>query len=192
MSAAFILYELYGDKGYIGEEVTQLQHAVQAAKQAEEFCNENTDSITTDERKAIIMGAFFHDIGHLLYYAEPDKIPLMGDVGVFEHEIYGANFLRGLNFPDLTCEIVLNHIRTKRYLITKNPEYHNKLSDASKETFKYQGGMMSEDEILDFEVDPNFKYHLKMREWDDKAKLTDPTILSDTYNYFNRLKIEII
>ena len=52
--------------------------------------------------------------------------------------------------------------------------------------------MMSEDEILDFEVDPNFKYHLKMREWDDKAKLTDPTILSDTYNYFNRLKIEII
>ena len=45
MSAAFVLYELYGDKGYIGEEVTQLQHAVQAAKQAEEYCNENMFSI---------------------------------------------------------------------------------------------------------------------------------------------------
>jgi len=189
MSAAFVLYELYGDKGYIGEEVTQLQHAVQAAKQAEEYCNEN--KLSKEERKAIILGAFFHDIGHLMYYDEPDKIPLMGNVGVLEHEIYGANFLRGLNFPDLTCEIVLNHIRTKRYLITKNPDYYQKLSEASKETFKYQGGMMKEDEILDFEGDPNFKYHLKMRQWDDNAKSTDPYILAETTDYFLRLKIEL-
>lgn len=191
MAAAFMLYELYGQKGYIGEDVTQLQHAVQAAKQAEKYCNKNYDTISREERRAIILGALFHDIGHLLYYAEPDKFPLMGDVGVFEHEIYGANFLRGLNFPELTCEIVLNHINTKRYLITKNPDYYNKLSDASKETFNYQGGTMGEDEVLDFEADPYFKYHLKMREWDDNAKSTDPDILADTDDYFLRLKIEL-
>lgn len=181
---AFSLFEKHGGKGYIGEEVTQLQHAVQAAKQAEHFCN----NANIPEKRDIVLGAFFHDIGHLLCYEFPEKYPLMGNIGVYEHEIYGANYLRGLGYSELTCAIVENHIRTKRYLITKNVAYYNRLSDASKKTFEYQGGKLNEREMNDFENDPLFNFHLKMRHWDDCAKNTTPHILADTANYFEKIK----
>ena len=43
----FNLYKKYGGKGYIGEEITQLEHATQCAFLAEEFCKNNDGSPNT-------------------------------------------------------------------------------------------------------------------------------------------------
>ena len=37
---------------------------------------------------------------------------------------------------------------------------------------------MSKDELIDFIKNPLYEYQLKMREWDDLAKDSDPTILN--------------
>ena len=75
------------------------------------------------------------------------------------------------------CELVVGHVTTKRYLISKNPDYYNKLSDASKRTYEYQGGEMTPHEILEYERNPLYKLHLRIREWDDNAKSTDSELL---------------
>lgn len=52
----FQLFDDFGQENYIGEEVTQLQHAQQCAQQAKECQQPNH----------VILGAFLHDVGHLI------------------------------------------------------------------------------------------------------------------------------
>jgi len=184
----FSLYEKYGDNNYIGEEVSQVEHATQAALLASEMdlCN----------KPDIILGAFLHDIGHLLVF-ENKHIERMGDLGALEHELVGCNYLTSLGFPERTCEIVRNHINTKRYLITKHPQYYDNLSDASKQTFKYQGGNMSEKELSDFQLDENFRIHLNIRQFDDNAKDTSLKMLEkikelDPINFYKKMALDLL
>ena len=192
------LFEKYGNKGYIGEEVTQLQHAIQAALLAEDYYY----YVSENKRIELVLGAFLHDVGHLLIFEDNllekmgevevkgyKEIEKMGEVGVKDHEELGAEFLREFGYPNLIYEIVRKHILTKRYLITTRDGYYDKLSEASKETFKYQGGKLTEEEINNFEKDEYFDYHLRMREFDDKAKSTHPNVLKrlellDPINYY--------
>lgn len=189
----FDLYLKYGDNGYIGEEITQLEHATQAAFQAEEYCD--TNKIKGKIRNDLILGALLHDIGHLIVF-ENKSLETMGDYGVMNHENIGAKYLGNYGFNDNICEFVSYHIRTKRYLITKNPEYYNKLSGASKKTFEYQGGKLSEKEMEDFENNPLFQFHLKIREFDDKAKSTEPKLLEkikklDHIEYYGKFIVNL-
>lgn len=170
----FDIYEKYGGEGYIGEKVTQLEHATQAALLAEEYFK---SVATLIDPKIVILGAFLHDLGHLLVYEELPDLELMGNVGVKHHEEIGAYFLKKMGFPDELCELVRNHINTKRFLITVNNEYYDKLSAASKETFNYQGGPMSREELMGFHKNELFPWHLKLRQWDDMAKSTDSDLL---------------
>jgi 2-amino-1-hydroxyethylphosphonate dioxygenase (glycine-forming) len=179
MEKALDLYKKYGNKGYIGEEITQLQHGVQAALLAERYYQECDDKL----KYQITLGALFHDIGHLLIY-ENDRLEKMGDVGVKNHEELGAEYLKSLGFPELVSELARKHITTKRYLITTKEDYHDQLSEASKKTFEYQGGFMNKEEISLFEKNKYFDYHLRMRYFDDEAKLTDPKLL----NYIRDIK----
>jgi len=116
------------------------------------------------------------------------NIPKMGDLGILNHEIHGAKFLKSLGYSSLICEMVENHINTKRYLITKNSDYYDKLSTASQSTFAFQGGKMSEEETINFEKNSYFKLHINLRKWDENAKSTDEQILKQTNDYFNKLK----
>ena len=183
---AFELYEKYGNAGYIGEEVSQLQHAVQTAQQAEIYCNEK--KIPFHIKREVILGAFFHDIGHLLEFIPTLNLPKMEDLGILNHEIHGAKFLKSLGYSSLICEMVENHINTKRYLITKNSNYYDNLSSASQSTFAFQGGTMTDDERINFENNSHFRLHINLRKWDENAKSTDPEILKQTNDYFNKLK----
>lgn len=174
------LYKKHGDKAYIGEAISQREHVIQAALLAENFfVNNATDDTYKNE---IVLGALLHDIGNMLQYEHPGEYELTGEYGIMHHEIYGANYLKELGFSDLVCEIVGTHVLTKRYLITKNAEYYHKLSDASKETYMYQGGELNEREIARYEENPFKNIHLKMREWDDAAKSTDPELLEKIKN----------
>ena len=165
----FKLYEKHGSKGYIGESVSQYEHAMQAALQAEEYFKSAASNIHAE----VILAAFFHDVGHLLRYEPWFKGKLMGNLGVYDHEKVGAIFLSKLGFPDKVCKLVATHIVTKRYLITKNESYFNKLSLASKQTFEYQGGRLDNLQVIAFEQNDLFNYHLLIRKWDDNAKSTD-------------------
>ncbi|CAE7537135.1 unnamed protein product, partial [Symbiodinium microadriaticum] len=57
------------------------------------------------------------------------------------------------------------------YLCFSQPEYYDKLSDASKTTLKYQGGIMSLEEACAFESDPCHQIYVLMRQWDEQAKV---------------------
>jgi predicted HD phosphohydrolase len=62
-------------------------------------------------------------------------------------------------------------VPAKRYLTFRYPEYYNKLSEASKITLDKQGGRMNETEAKQFESDNLYLLFIKIREWDDKAKI---------------------
>lgn len=168
LDKVFELYLKYGGNGYIGENITQLEHASQCAMLAEEYHSSNNN---------LILAGFFHDIGHLIVY-ENKSLETMGNYGVMNHEDIGAEYLKNNGFNETVCSLVRNHIKTKRYLITKNPDYYNNLSGASKKTFEYQGGKLQEQELIEFEQDSLFPYHLKLREFDDKAKSEDTSLLA--------------
>ena len=106
---------------------------------------------------------------------------IANDLGVKNHEKVGADFLRKLNVPSPIPELVEGHVLAKRYLTYKYPDYHDKLSDASKGTLKHQGGPMTKKEAEEFEKDNLFVVYLKMRDYDDKAKFTDIEIKPLSY-----------
>jgi phosphonate degradation associated HDIG domain protein len=155
----FVLYEEYGSDDYIGEPVSQVEHMCQAAQLAEE---EGYD----DE---VILAAFFHDIGHLCEHIM--TVDHMDDYGVLDHESLGADYLREKGFSEKISRLVKSHVAAKRYLTYKFPEYYGKLSAASKMTLKKQGGTMTSAEAWQFEMDHLYKLFIKLREWDDRAKV---------------------
>ena len=155
----FALYEKYGREDYIGEPVSQIEHMCQAAQLAEQ---ENQPS-------EVVLAAFFHDIGHLFAHLSPTES--MGGFGSKRHEQIGSDYLLELGFSNKLAKLVENHVQAKRYLTYKFPEYLNRLSEASLHTLGYQGGPMSPEEAEDFERDPLFELSLKMRTWDEEAKL---------------------
>lgn len=159
VAEVFSLYEQYGNADYIGEPVSQIEHMCQAAllAQAEGYDEE------------VILAAFFHDIGHLCEHIV--KARSMEGYGIADHEVIARNYLGEKGFSERIGKLVESHVRTKRYLTFRYPEYYNKLSEASKKTLEMQGGIMNEGEAADFESDPFHPLYIKLREWDDKAKL---------------------
>ena len=158
----FSYFNKYGDDDYIGESVSQIEHMSQAAMLAEEN-NENDE---------FIVASLLHDIGHLL---SKDGIR-MGDYGVSNHEKIGSVYLKNMGFSQYVCDLVEGHVTAKRYLTYRDPAYYNKLSDASKNTLKHQGGPMNETEARVFENHPNFIDMLKMRSYDEASKVPEKLI----------------
>jgi phosphonate degradation associated HDIG domain protein len=159
------LYTRQGGNAYLGEPVTQLQHAAQAADLARsEGCDDD-----------VVCAAFLHDVGHLCAGDQPHT--QMGEFGIAHHERIGADFLRGLGFSDRVVHLVGQHVNAKRYLTRTRPDYFARLSQASKRTLKFQGGPMNDAEAGEFEKDPLFALTLKMRQWDEAAKVADLTVL---------------
>lgn len=155
------LYEKYGGEDYIGEPVSQVEHMCQCAILAEEEgCNEE-----------IILAAFFHDIGHLCEHIM--TVTQMDGYGVVDHEKLGADFLLGHGFSENIASLVRNHVQAKRYLTFSDRSYYDRLSEASKKTLEFQGGRMTAEEAASFEADPLFEMHIRLRKWDEKAKLEE-------------------
>src|SRR6188768_2926165 len=130
----FTLYEKFGGEDYIGEPVSQIEHMSQSAQLA---IREGFD----DE---VVLAAFFHDIGHICVMKNQSNN--MGGYGVKSHEKIGADFLREKGFPEKVATLVESHVQAKRYLTFKFPEYFNSLSEASKMTLGFQGGVMTSEE----------------------------------------------
>lgn len=156
IAEVFGWYERFGDCDYIGEPVSQIEHMSQAAElaMAEGFDDE------------VVLAAFFHDIGHLC----AENAESMGGFGVLSHERLGADYLRRLGFGERLARLVEYHVQAKRYLTFKEPGYYERLSEASRRTLDYQGGVMTAEEAQAFERDPLCAISLRMRQWDEQAK----------------------
>lgn len=151
------LYDLYGQNTY-GEDVTQRQHAVQTARLAEQ----------SGQPEEVVLGACFHDVGHLLVNEIPQA---QRDEAVYRHQLVGAQFMRSLGFSPLVTGLVESHVDSKRYLSAVDSGYLSTLSRASLESLAFQGGPMSEDEITGFDELPDKHLYIRLRYWDDQAKL---------------------
>ena len=159
------IFRVKGGEDYAGEEITQLEHACQAAQLAEQ---QGFD----DE---VILAALLHDLGHLLSEDEEDD---MDGFGVKDHEAVGANFLKEKGFSEKVTTLVNSHVAAKRYLCFANKRYFENLSEASKMTLAFQGGPMTEAEAKAFEQNPLKNLIIRMRTWDEEAKLTDVPVPS--------------
>ena len=111
------LFAARGGERYSGEPVTQLEHALQTALQAEA---EGAD----DE---LVTAALLHDLGHLLHdLGETPSLQGVDDV----HQYRALPFLRGL-FSDAVIDAIKLHVDAKRYLCATRPGYFAALSDDS-------------------------------------------------------------
>jgi phosphonate degradation associated HDIG domain protein len=162
----FDLYKRYGQDDYIGEPVSQIEHMSQSAQLAIEGGYD-------DE---VVLAAFFHDIGHICMQATAEQS--MAGYGVKSHEKIGADFLRSKGFPERVARLVENHVQAKRYLTYKFPAYFENLSEASRNTLAFQGGVMSKQEAESFESDPLFDLSILLRKWDEEAKVTNIPLIS--------------
>ena len=163
------MYRDHGGEEYAGEKVSQLEHMVQTARLASQQ--------GYDEE--VILAAFLHDIGHICVSAKGDEA--MGEYGVKDHEEIGANFLKRKGFSKRVVRLVESHVEAKRYLTYKDPGYYDQLSAASKKTLEYQGGRMGKEEAEAFEQYPLFDLIIKMRRWDEEAKIENMPVADLEY-----------
>ena len=152
----FDLFETRGSKSYIGEPVTQSEHALQTAHIARE----------SGASDAMIAAALLHDIGHLLHDEDENAADKGTDT---KHEATGNEWL-SKRFPPEVTEPVRLHVAAKRYLCTKFEERLLDLSPASQQSFALQGGAMSEAEMEAFEGEAFGDDAILLRAWDDVAK----------------------
>ena len=136
---------------YGGEAVTQLEHALQCASLAQ----------TAGATPALVIAALLHDLGHLADSGNDEKIP---------HGKLAARLLSGLFGRDVTEPIRL-HIDAKRYLCATDSSYWSTLSDASKRSLEWQGGLFSRQDAENFIEQPYSNDAIRLRLWDDAAKV---------------------
>lgn len=162
MSIVADLLTLYAEKAgamYGGEPVTQLAHALQSAALAEAEGAADT----------LVAAALLHDVGHLVdRHAEG-----AAEAGIDRrHEEIAAGYLARWFRPE-TVEAVRRHVDAKRCLVTTEPGYAATLSEASVLSLQVQGGPFSPDEARAFLAQPGAADALRLRKWDDLAKVPD-------------------
>ena len=146
-----------GDRQYGEERVSQCEHALQCALLAERAGAPAT----------IVTAALLHDIGHLLYDA--GERPALRGIDD-RHEELGAEYLREA-FGPAVAEPVRLHVAAKRYLCATDPDYFGRLSAASVRSLELQGGPFNAKEAAAFRSVPFSDEAVKVRLWDDAAKL---------------------
>jgi phosphonate degradation associated HDIG domain protein len=153
---------------HYGEDVTQMEHALQAAHHAK----------LDDAPPALVAAALLHDIGHLMQKIGEDA----ADRGIdTRHEQIGAGYLARAFSAEVTEPIRL-HVAAKRYRVAVDPAYASRLSDASQQSLALQGGPMNADEIKVFLADPFAAAAQKLRGYDEAGKDLDAEVGSfETY-----------
>ena len=137
--------------------VTQLAHALQCAHQAEQ----------AGASPALITACLLHDIGHLI---NPDARAAIDRGEDAEHEIRALRYLEPW-FDDDVLQPVRWHVDAKRYLTATDPDYFATLSEGSVRSLEVQGGPFTPDEATAFEAIPYHADAVKLRRWDEGAKI---------------------
>ena len=153
-----VLFETRGADIYGGEAVTVSDHMLQAAALAE----------AEGATEGLVAAALLHDVGHLIADGP-------------SHEAVGEAFLDG-KFAPVVVACARLHVAAKRYLCATDPAYYGRLSPESVRTLAVQGGPMTEAEAVAFAAAPFSAEALRVRLWDEAAKVPDlPTPGFSTY-----------
>jgi [1-hydroxy-2-(trimethylamino)ethyl]phosphonate dioxygenase len=153
----FALLTGHGQAAYLGESVSQAEHAVQAAWAAEQAGAES----------ALVVAALLHDIGHLLHH-HGEQCARVGHDD--RHEERGQVWLQRWFGPEVT-EPVRLHVAAKRYLSAVEPAYREGLSEASVRSLQLQGGPFTPAEVSAFLAEPHARAAVALRRWDEAAKV---------------------
>jgi phosphonate degradation associated HDIG domain protein len=146
-----------GGAAYLGEPVSQAQHALQAAWAAEQ----------AGAGAALVTAALLHDVGHLLHDL-PEDCAVAGTDDA--HEERGARWLAPHFGPEVAGPVRL-HVAAKRFLCATDPDYPGRLSEASLRSLRLQGGPFSPDEAAEFRADPHAEAAVALRRLDEQAKV---------------------
>ncbi len=161
IAAIVSVFESVGAQAYLGEEVTMVQHQLQAAELA----------AAVGSPDEVVVAALLHDIGHMVGHD-------LGEVQAEEafdagrddrHDMSGANWLGRWFGPEVT-EPVRLHVAAKRFLVSTEADYPAKLSAASVYTLSLQGGPMNLVEIEQFRANPHHLAAVAVRRFDEDAK----------------------
>jgi phosphonate degradation associated HDIG domain protein len=151
------LFKERGDAAYLGEPVSQTEHALQTAWAAEQ----------AGASAALVAAALLHDVGHLLHDL-PEDCALAGIDDA--HEERGARWL-SRHFGPEVAEPVRLHVAAKRFLCATDPTYAGRLSEASLRSLGLQGGPFAPDEAARFRAQPHAEAAVTLRRLDEQAKV---------------------
>jgi phosphonate degradation associated HDIG domain protein len=154
------LYHERGTAQYGREAVSQLAHALQCARLAEE----------ADASPALIAASLLHDLGHLL----GDRDDEFGHGADDVHQYRAGPALEPL-FPAAVIEPIRLHVDAKRYLCAVEPAYWDTLSPESRRSLEIQGGIFRPEDADNFMRHPYAGDAVWLRRWDDLAKVPDRT-----------------
>lgn len=149
------LYASLGARKYGDEPVSQLEHALQCASHAH----------AANAPAELIAAAFLHDLGHLVTQPALD-----GDEVDDLHQYVAIPYLRR-RFPDTVTEPIRMHVDAKRLLCRTEKDYLANLAPASRVGVERRGGPFSDLEAEFFLARPHAWDAVRLRRWDDRAKI---------------------
>ncbi|MBC6441273.1 MAG: hypothetical protein GDA49_12880 [Rhodospirillales bacterium] len=156
------LFAAIMESSYLGEKVTIGEHMLQCAACARR----------DGAPDALVAAALLHDVG---YYVDPDPDNLNETVADKRHDRAAPRALEPF-FPAAVTEPIGLHVDAKRYLCSVEPDYRDKLSEASIHTMSLQGGMMEKDEAERFAAHPHCADAVRVRRWDEEGKAPDANV----------------
>ena len=157
---------LDGDFG--GFPVDRLEHSLQTA----------TRAMRAGEDEEYVVCALLHDIGHYTNEFGADAAAL----GVDNHHDEAGAAVIAPYFPSVVTDCVRAHVAAKRYLCAVDADYFGRLSQASVDTLKLQGGPMGEKEVAAFQQGENLDAIIQVRIWDDQGK--DPDMKTPPFAHY--------
>jgi len=133
-----------------GEGLDLLAHSLQ--------CAANLARVAPDDPELQVAG-LVHDLGTILSPGHPES-----------HARTGGNAVRAL-LGHRVADLVAHHDQAKRYLVTVEPAYAERLSPQSVATLAVQGGVLADHERGVFEAHPDADACVTLRRADDEAKV---------------------
>jgi predicted HD phosphohydrolase len=137
------------------ERVDLLAHSLQCAALLAERHPDDRD---------LQLAGLVHDVGTVLQPNEPER-----------HASTGAAAVAPL-LGRRVAWLVSWHADAKRYLVTTDPAYRERLSPRSIVTLEAQGGLMSETAVAALAEAPDLDALLALRRADDDAKVPDRVV----------------
>jgi phosphonate degradation associated HDIG domain protein len=146
-----------GTARYGRERVSQTEHALQCASQAEK----------EGAADSLVGAALLHDVGHLFHKRDSAEMVQQRDD---RHEHIASGHL-SRQFGAELVEPIRLHVEAKRWLCANEPGYFETLSQGSVRSLELQGGPFTAPESEAFLKRPFAAEAITLRRWDDLAKV---------------------
>ena len=130
--------------------LNQLEHGLQCAQLLQ---------LTHPDDVELQVAGLLHDIGHTL---APGAVDLHGQIG--------AAWVEPL-LGERVAALIRLHVPAKRYLVTVDPHYRDRLSAGSVRTLAVQGDELVGTDLDAFESEPHHRAALVLRRADEGAKV---------------------